>query len=428
VRTPYVIGAFLTGREHYGREALLSTVLEGQARAHWIVGNRRVGKTSLLRQIEFLASDAGHLIPLYWDMQGCVSYADLGRCLADAVRDHLVRFAPLGLPPALADEQDALTLLTHIRRLAVRANRELLLLCDEPEALLEIAANEPAAMQRLHRVLTGGAGVRSVMASTRAIYRLYDVCRDWPTSPFLGGFDMSHTVGSLAATDARKVILRTQAPRGGRIKATAAVLSAIKDATNNHPLLLQHLCSRLLLEDGTLRLPSDADLRVDSMIAGFLEYDFRQLTKAARELLLSIYQIHRANPRELQRMDFEHPAELKQRVANLEALGYLRKMGASLAIGNVFLQNWLETQVRTLPHVPSMQTSQDAMRTVFARQREHDTSSLVLQLNLRRARLVELEGVRAQELLGASPSVLAEIRQLELEITNLRELLRRRSA
>ncbi len=43
-------------------------------------------------------------------------------------------------------------------------------------------------------------------------------------------------------------------------------------------------------------------------------------------------------------MDFEHPAELKQRVANLEALGYLRRMGASLAIGNVFLQNWLETR------------------------------------------------------------------------------------
>jgi len=212
------------------------------------------------------------------------------------------------------------------------------------------------------------------------------------------------------------------------MKAPAAVISAIKDATNNHPLLLQLLCSRLLLEDGSLRMPSDTDLRVDSMIASFLEYDFRQLTKADRELLLSIYQIHRVNPRELQRMDFEHPAELKQRVANLEALGYLRRMGASLAIGNVFLQNWLETQVRTLPHVPSMQTSSDAMRTVFARQREHDTSSLVLQLNLRRARLVELEGVRAQELLGASPSVLAEIRQLEQEITNLRELLRRRSA
>ncbi len=221
----------------------------------------------MLRQIEFLASDAGGLIPLYWDMQGCVSYADLGRCLADAVRDHLVRFALLGLSPALADEQDALTLLTHVRRLAVRANGELLLLCDEPEALLGIAAKEPAA-QRLHRVLTGGAGVRSVMASTCAIYRFYGAGIE-PTSPFLGGFDMSHTVGSLAATDARKLILRSQAP-AGRMKAPAAVTSAIKDATNNHPLLLQLLCSRLLLEDGSLRMPSDTDLRADSMIASFL--------------------------------------------------------------------------------------------------------------------------------------------------------------
>jgi len=125
-------------------------------------------------------------------------------------------------------------------------------------------------------------------------------------------------------------------------------------------------------------------------------------------------------------MDFEQPVELKQRVTNLANLGYLRKLGSRYAIGNQFLRGWLETQAATLTRVPPLQTSKDAMRAVFARQREHDVSSLVMQLNLRRGRLVELEMVRGQELLSASPQVLTEIGQLESEIDDLRGLLQRR--
>lgn len=431
MRNPYIIGASVTGRDHYGREELITTLLAGGARAHWIVGNRRVGKTSLLRQLELVAPLHGALIPLYWNLEGCASYADLGAALADALRDHLERFAPLAITSALADEADALTLLAHLRRLATRGHAELLLLCDETEALLPIATAEPAALQRLHRTLTGGAGLRTVMVSTREVYRLYDICRAWPTSPFLAGFDMSHTLGSLEPADARKLILQSQAPRGSKVKAGAAVISAIKDATNNHPLLLQLLCARLLQEDGSLALPDAAALRVDSMIASFLEYDLGQLTDADRELLLGIHALHRADPRELERLDFEQPAELKQRVANLVGLGYLRKTGTAAkpryAIGNAFLQSWLDARPGQLADAPVLRTSADAMHAVFARQRERDVGSLVMQLNLRRSRQVELELVRAEQLLAASPQLFAEIGQLESEIADLRTALNERS-
>ncbi len=398
-RNPYIVGAYVTAREHYGREEVIETLLEGGARAHWVVGNRRVGKTSLLRQLELLAGRRGRLVPVCWDMQGCASYAELGATLAEVVADHADRFAPLGLPPALTDEKDALTLLAHLRRLVTRGGRELLLLCDETEALIDICQREPEAMQRLHRALTGGAGVRTVMASTREIYRLYDICRDWPTSPFLGGFDMSITLGGLSPADAKNLILQTQAPRGGRIKA----------------------------DDGTLRVPGDADLRVDSMVASFLEYDFRQLTDADRALLFSIERIHRADPKELERMDFEQPAELKQRVTNLANLGYLRRVKNSYAVGNLFLQAWLSEQApdkrgKRRIKAPPLAASPSAMRAVFARQREGETGALALQLNLRRDRLAHLEIARATELLATPPQVLAEIAQLETEIRDLRAL------
>jgi hypothetical protein len=239
---------------------------------------------------------------------------------------------------------------------------------------------------------------------------------------------MSRTLGSLDPADAKNLIVQSQAPRGGRIKASAAVISAIKDATNNHPILLQLLCSRLLGEERTLSLPTDAALAVDSMVAGFLEYDLGQLTAADRELLLNIHAVHRADPRELERMDFEQPAELKQRVTNLVSLGYLRKVGTRYAIGNAFLQGWLDARACQVAAGPVLRTSSDAMRSVFARQREGDASSLIMQLNLRRGRLVELEMVRGERLLSASPQLLAEIGQLESEIGDLRAALQARGA
>src|SRR5512139_2887496 len=99
------------------------------------------------------------------------------------------------------------------------------------------------------------------------------------------------------------------------------------------------------------------------MVASFLEYDLGRLTTADRELLLSIHSVNRADPRELERRDFEQPAELKQRVANLVGLGYLRKAGSRYAIGNTFLQGWLDARVSQVAAGPVLCTSSDAMRS-----------------------------------------------------------------
>ncbi|MCX7706854.1 MAG: hypothetical protein N2204_02465, partial [Anaerolineae bacterium] len=106
MRNPYVTGSYVTGSQHYGREDLLDYLLNGGSRACWVVGTRRIGKTSLLRQLELLAAAGKRLVPLYWDMQGCNSFACLGRYLADAVRDRAAVFEPLGVTQTMMDEED----------------------------------------------------------------------------------------------------------------------------------------------------------------------------------------------------------------------------------------------------------------------------------------------------------------------------------
>ena len=426
MRNPYITGAYVAGNNHYGRGHLLDHLLRSEGRAYWVVGTRRIGKTSLLRQLELLAAAGDRYVPLFWDLQGCGSLTRMGRYLGDAVRDNPERFEPLGVTDAMLTEEDPMTLLGILRRLVRRAGRELLLLGDEIEVLIAIARDEPEAAQRLHRQLTGGVGLRVIFASTRQLYRLHDVCCDWPTSPFLSGFDMSQTLGSLEPEAAEALITQAHAPVGCRVNVGAEVVAAITTATNNHPLLLQLLCSRIFREDGTLRTPGVEDLRVDPILAGFFEHDFRQLTQTDRRIVLAV---HRSGPTEradLTGIGGDNPAELAQRVQNLEALGYLRCSADRIAVGNLFLASWLDAASDFLEALPASQTSERAMRTALARQSSESTASLVIQLNARRARLIELEGVRAREFLAVSPETLEEMAELQVEITEFRGLLDQR--
>ncbi len=423
MRNPYITGSYVTGIHHYGREQLLDFLLRGPSRACWVVGNRRIGKTSLLRQLEVAALEDARLVPLFWDMQGCASFSCMGGYLADAVRDHPERFEPLGVTATLLDERDPLVLLSTLRRLAKRAGRELLLLCDETEVLITAARDEPEAMQRFHAQVTGGAALRAIFSSTRQVYRMHDVCREWDTSPFLAGFDMSHTLGSLTPEAACALVTQAQAPEERRVRASDAVVAAIRAATNDHPYLLQLLCARLFSEDGALRFPAEEDLRVDALLSGFFEHDFRQLTQEDRRVVLAVHRLGTAAPADLQAASGESPLELTRRLYNLEALGYLRCAGDRFAAGNRFLAAWLDLMADFLAELPAAPTTEGAMHAAFARQGKQDRASLVTQLNARRARLVELEAVRAREFAAVTAEVLEEIEQLETEIRELRHLL-----
>ncbi len=423
MRNPYVTGAYVTGRKYYGRKEMLDYLLHGVSSSYWVVGNRRIGKTSLLRQLEHLALAEGQLAPLYWDMQGCDTFKGLGQYLADAVQDHRERFEALGLSRAELSDENALTLLARLRRAAARADRELLLLCDETEVLIKIAMRAPRSMQRLHRELTGGGGLRVVATSTRAIYQLHDVCSDWPTSPFLAGFDMSQTLGSLTPHSARALIVQAQEPEDGRVQAAPDVVETISDYTNNHAYLIQLLCSRLFQPEGRLRPVTEDDLEVDPLLKGFFRIDFNALTDADHQIVWAAHRANVIDEAALHKLLGGDPADLHRRLHNLERLGYLRRVYGQIATGNQFLADWLNAERDAVDAIPAAPTSETAMQTALRRQQSQEQSFLVTRLNRQRARLVELEAIRARDLLDVSPQVLAEIEQTQTEIRHMRRLL-----
>jgi hypothetical protein len=439
MRNPYVTGPYVSGRRHYGRRDLLDNLLYGEANAYWVVGNRRVGKTSLLRQLEALAlaGETGErrYLPIFWDMQGCNTFASLGRYLADALQERLDQVLALGLPQELVRDENLLTLLPALRRAVRNAGRELLLLCDETEVLINLASAEPELAQRFHAELTRGAGLRVVAVSTRRIYQLHAVCASWPTSSFLAGFDMSQTLGRLDPESARALV--TQAQANERVRADPAVIETICELTNYHPYLLQLLCSRVFQPEGALRPVEAADLAVDSLLGGFINNDFNLLSPAEQRLVWAVHDqglVSQAALAEALDMD---ASEVQARLQEIEPLGYLRRKEDNLRVGNQFLEKWLSTEPRRPAFVGTAegrqgQTSSAQGPAAVGAEKERaaakpaplspavqDAAVVIEQLNIKRARLVDLEVIRARNLLDVSPTVLAEIRQIEQEIQRL---------
>jgi hypothetical protein len=89
-RNPFVVGQWVRGEKFFGREEIIAELLQGQRHAIWVAALRRMGKTSLLRELERRAqgyADANYL-PLYWDLEGATCDETLRESLLAALMKH----------------------------------------------------------------------------------------------------------------------------------------------------------------------------------------------------------------------------------------------------------------------------------------------------------------------------------------------------
>ena len=182
---PFVVGQWVRGARFYGRAAQIAEILDGPRNWIWLVGTRRLGKTSLLKQLEHLTTTEPErgFVPIFWDLQGAEDAGELHAALREALYDAEERFEEIGVDISDALTDHAITTLTQTRRRLKTAGRRLLLLCDEAEELITVHRNDPALLRRLRRTLQAHDDVRVVLTST---IRLEQLAADrGDTSPFL---------------------------------------------------------------------------------------------------------------------------------------------------------------------------------------------------------------------------------------------------
>ena len=441
MRNPYIVGRWLRGPDHYGRKRLLEDLISSDEPAIWVVGTRRMGKTSLLRQLEWLLTSRPHVkaVPLYWDLQGSETKEDFDYELFVAVEDEAERFRSLGVDVSSLYGQDAIQILRALQRQLREEGKRLLLLIDEAEAMINLAKNDYQALARLRKAFQSG-GMRTVMTSTKLLMKLNDLTRNWLTSPFLFGFSLVN-LWSLEPAASADLVLQKQG--GASVQVDAQRVEEILRHTHRHPYLIQTLCHRLFEERdgrGGLRPVREEDLRADHLLSVFFEIDFKCLAPTERQILLTVARQGIVREEELvARIDNDSIEQISMYIHAMNNLGYLHRVygrrgeGAvsgpddgfsRWTIGNEFLRRWMLDNYQDLAQTLYSDVSDYGVETLLEMGRKVELDYLqheIPELQKRfEARLAAYNGYAD----GAPPGLMQEIHELRTELERASAQLR----
>jgi len=331
-RNPFIAGSWVRGADFFGRADLIREALEGERHSLWVLGGRRLGKTSLLKELEHrvVRSRETPFVALYWDLQGSGDARGLSDTLLSSVEDSeaFCRATDVGVED-LESMPVAEMLATLVRR-TVRSGWRLLLLVDEAEELLVVGRTDSGVLARLRRVISRGPDVRVVITGTRLLARI-DEEVPLPTSPFLQGFIPPTYLTPLSPDEGRALLAR-----GGF---GAEDVELVLERTASHPFLLQLLASRLF-ESRDLAATLE-QLAADEMIANYFAVDFTTLADAERALLQEVAREGKRTRAELARLPARSEDDLESLLYGLTMLGYLAREGDGWRLGNWLFERWL---------------------------------------------------------------------------------------
>lgn len=341
-RNPFIAGSWVRGEDFFGRGGLVREVLEGERHSLWVLGGRRLGKTSLLKELEHRVQKSRDtpFVPLYWDLQGSGDARGLGETLLASVEDsETFRRATDVLVEDLESLPVAEMLASLVRR-TVRSGWRLLLLVDEAEELLVVGRADAAVLARLRRVLSRGSEVRTVITATRLLARV-DEQAALPTSPFLQGFIPPTYLTPLAPDEGRALLAR-----GGFAAADA---DTILERAACHPFLVQLIASRLF-ESRDLAVTLE-QLAADEMVSNYFAVDFGTLEAVERDLLSEVAREGRRTRGELARALGRPEDDLDSALYGLTMLGYLARDGQAYRLANWFFERWLRRRLTAPPRL-----------------------------------------------------------------------------
>jgi hypothetical protein len=332
VRNPFIAGSWVRGENFFGRADILRDILEGESDSIWVAGARRLGKTSLLKQLEYRVQQSAQtpFVPLYWDLQGSADARGLADGLLGSVEDSESFRRATDIDVEDLEGLAVADMLTTLVRRTVRSGWRLLLLVDEAEEFLSVARNDTVVLPRLRRIFQKGPDVRTVMTATKRLARI-DEITDVDTSPFLQGFIPPVYLTPLAPDEARALLVRGQFSKDE--------VEMVLERTANHPFLVQLIASRLF-ESRDLGATLD-QVAADEMVANFFSVDFQTLDGDERALLEQMARDGARSRKELAQAIRRTEDAVEPLLYGLRMMGYLTADGGSYRIGNWFFERWL---------------------------------------------------------------------------------------
>ena len=350
---PYVIGQWVRAERFYGRSAQIAEILQGPRNCIWLLGTRRIGKTSLLKQLEYIAdgSRERRYLPLFWDFQGTASPDELHLNFTDALLDAEDRLAAIGITVSEVEADDLFVSLERLRRLLRRKELGLLLLCDEVEELIGLHQQDPTLLRKLRRAMQSRDDIRTVLASTIRLWELAYQKHD--TSPFLHGFTPPLYIERFSDREARSLIEQAHLAPEQRPVFEDHDVEAILGRCDNHPYLVQLVCKRYL-ESGNFD-DTIEHVATDRMVSYFFSVDFDMLSDVEQSVIRTIAAQATCTQAVLNDELALDADALSGTLRRLESLGFIRGDDAGeFALANYFFRRWLQSEPNDVRPIESM--------------------------------------------------------------------------
>jgi len=230
---PYETRAPVTGSRFFGREYEISRILGNPDTNHAILGIRRIGKTSLLREIERILQeneDPAHVV--YLECSDLLSSDDY-------IREVVRKLNPRELP-RLHLQKYVFFFPDFLERMGRAYKSKIIFLLDEVDNLVIMQRGSWELLSMLRASANKGA-CQYILAGFREAMReqyLLD-------SPFYN-FAQEIRLSEFTRRQAHDLILTPMENLRVRIKNQDEVVGRIYDETAGHPNLIQYYCMILL--------------------------------------------------------------------------------------------------------------------------------------------------------------------------------------
>ncbi len=322
---PYIVGTPVEGKDFYGREELLNKIWRQQTPIVHLIGMRRIGKTSILKE---LAASRGTAI--YLDLQEVGDWAEFAEVLQYEIEAAQPQFPWLPVADLSKKSTNWFRLLKLLDQHFQRAGGRLWVLLDEVEVLIELGQADIKALRKFQSFLRHVKALQFVFASAKRLIELNELASGpGYGSPFLNEFPPPIYIDGLDSKAAIALIRQSKNPPPFPVPDDIA--HTICRRTNNHPYLIQWVCGHLWDKnpDPTAWHIDDNTFKAPPTLQEILRKDFNYLSDPERRVIQAVLVG--------QSLADIYPLYTE----GLTSLGYLRQTDTGYEIGNDFFKNCL---------------------------------------------------------------------------------------
>jgi hypothetical protein len=231
--SPYETRAPVTGSRFFGREHEIARILANPDSNHAILGIRRIGKTSLLREIERILKER--------ESPSHVVYLECSDLLSsdDYIREVVRKLNPRELP-RLHMQKYVFFFPNFLERMSKALKSKIIFLLDEVDNLVIMQRGDWDLFRMLRASSNKGACQYIIAGFREAMHEQYML-----DSPFYN-FAQEIRLSEFTRQQARQLIVTPMENLRVRIRNEEEVVGRIYQETAGHPNLIQYYCLILL--------------------------------------------------------------------------------------------------------------------------------------------------------------------------------------